>query len=90
MYKIEFTKEAEKSLKKYKKSNKAAWKKAVKLLIEITHHPREGTGHPKPLVGGDSITCSRHLTKGIRIVYDIYDTEVVVLVISMERHYGEK
>ncbi len=90
MYKIEFCKEANKSLKEYKKSNKIAWRKLVKVLEEITEHPREGIGHPEPLVGGNSVTYSRHLTKGIRIVYDIYDDEVVVLIISMERHYGQK
>ena len=53
-------------------------------------HPRTGTGHPEPLVGSNDVTYSRRITKKDRLVYDIYDNIVTVLVISAEGHYRDK
>ena len=53
-------------------------------------HPRTGTGHPEPLKGGGDITYSRRISGQHRIVYDIYDVRITVLVISVEGHYGDK
>lgn len=90
MYQIEFTKEAEKSIKKYKKSNVLIYNKLVLLLEELMDHPRTGTGHPEPLKSGDSITYSRRLSGKDRLIYDIYDDKVIVLVLSVEGHYNDK
>ena len=54
MYHIEFSKNVEKTVRKWKKSN------------------------------------SRHLTANDRIVYDVYDDIVNVLVIEIEGHYDDK
>ena len=56
----------------------------------IEKHPRSGTGHPEALKGGQGITYSRHLTAHDRIIYDIYETTVTVLVITLEGHYNDK
>jgi toxin YoeB len=53
-------------------------------------HPRTGLGHPEPLVGGDGITYSRRITAQHRIIYDILDDVVVVLVTALEGHYNDK
>ncbi len=53
-------------------------------------NPRFGIGHPEPLVGGGDVTWSRHITKQDRIIYDIYDDRVEVLVIELEGHYDDK
>ena len=90
LYKIEFTPIAIKTVSKYKKSNPVQYKKLVKLLNELMEHPRVGTGHPEPLKSGDSITYSRRISKNDRLIYDIYEETVTVLVLTVEGHYGDK
>ena len=90
MYTIEYSKSAEKTLKKWKKSNPQLFKKATKILFDIMEHPRTGLGHPEPLVGGKDITYSRHITAHDRIIYDIYEETISVLVIQVEEHYDDK
>ena len=90
MYAVEFSKAAGKTLKKWKKSNPVLFKKASAILMDIMEHPRTGLGHPEPLVGGKDITYSRHITAYDRIIYDIYDEHVYVLVIQLEEHYDDK
>ena len=90
MYTIEYSKSAEKTLKKWKKSNPQLFKKATKILFDIMEHPRTGLGHPEPLVGGKDITYSRHITAHDRIIYDIYEETISVLVIQVEEHYEDK
>jgi len=89
-YQLTFTKDAAKTLKKYKKSNPSVFKKAASLLDEIAEHPRTGTGHPEPLVKGSDTRYSRHLTANIRIIYDIHDNTISVNIISMNSHYNDK
>ncbi len=90
IYAVEFSKAAGKTLKKWKKSNPVLFKKASAILMDIMEHPRTGLGHPEPLVGGKDITYSRHITAHDRIIYDIYDEHVYVLVIQLEEHYDDK
>ena len=37
-----------------------------------------------------SYLCPRHITAGDRIIYDIYDDRVSVLIIQAEEHYNDK
>lgn len=90
MYTIEYSKAAKRTLKKWKKSNPQLFKKATKILFDIMEHPRTGLGHPEPLVGGKDITYSRHITAHDRIIYDIYEETISVLVIQVEEHYDDK
>jgi len=90
MYSIEFSKTARKELVEYKKSNPMAFKKIAKMLAEMQIHPREGTGHPEPLLKGNDITYSRHITKKDRLIYDIYDDVIKVLVLTTKGHYQDK
>ena len=89
-YTIEFTQIAIKTISKYKKSNPLQYKKLVKLLDEMMEHPRTVTGHPEPLKSGDSITYSRRISKNDRLIYDIYEEKVTVLVLTVEGHYDDK
>ena len=57
---------------------------------EVYEHPRTGTGQPEPLKGNRAGQWSRHITKKHRLVYEIRDTEVIVLVLSTYGHYDEK
>ena len=45
---------------------------------------------PEALKGGNDVTYSRHITAHDRIIYDIYDNTLVVLVIDTEGHYSDK
>ena len=90
MYRVEFAEGLEKVLKKYKKSNPTAFAKLIKLIPELEAHPRTGTAHPEPLVNGNNVTYSRRLTAHDRIIYDIYDDVVRVLVLAIEGHYRDK
>ncbi len=89
-YRIQFSEEAQRVIKKWKKSNPRSFKKLYSLLPELEAHPRTGTGHPEPLKGCSGITYSRRLSGQDRIIYDIYDDVVTVLVISVEGHYDDK
>lgn len=72
------------------KSNPNLFKKATKFLFDIMQHPRTGLGHPEALVGGNDVTYSRRITADDRIIYDIYDDRVTVLIIQAEQHYNDK
>ncbi len=90
IYKVNFTPEAKKVLVKIKKSNPKLWKKVEKVLHELVENPKVGTGHPEPLKGGRSITYSRRLSAHDRIIYDVYDNNLIVLVLQLEGHYNDK
>lgn len=90
IYAVEYSKQAEKTLKKWKKSNPALFKKATAILMDIMQHPRTGVGHPEALIGGGDVTYSRHITAQDRIIYDIYDDQATILVIQAEEHYNDK
>ena len=90
MYEVKVSTEADKVLRKWKKSNPQLWKKYQKIYYELLDHPRTGLGHPEALKGGSDITYSRHITAHDRIIYDIYDNVLVVLVVEVEGHYNDK
>ena len=90
MYEVDYTKSAKKTLSKWKKSNPRLFNKATELLDDIQAHPRTGLGHPEPMVAGKDITYSRHITAKDRIIYDIYDDQIMVLIVQAEEHYNDK
>ena len=89
-YIITFAEEAKEGLAKLKRSEPASYKKAVKLLNEIALHPTTGTGHPEPLKGDRVGQWSRQITKKHRLVYEIHETEVLVIVLTAYGHYNDK
>lgn len=90
IYKIRFTPTAEKVTRKWKKSNPNQYSKLVKVIQDIALHPREGIVKPEALVSGNGIQWSRHITAHDRIIYDIYEDVVTVLVIQVGGHYNDK
>ena len=89
-YIIDISDHADKIIRKWKKSNPQLFKKYPRISHELADHPRTGTGHPEPLRGGNDITYSRRLSAHDRIIYDIHDETVTVLVIDVEGHYDDK
>ena len=72
------------------KSEPKAFAKAQRFLEEMKVHPKTGTGHPEPLRGDRSGQWSRQITKKHRMVYEIHETEVIVLVLAAYGHYDDK
>ena len=89
-YELDFSARAEDGLAKLKKSESAAYKKAIKLLAELQEHPTTGTGKPEQLKHYAEPTWSRRISDKHRLVYRIYDEVVVVFVISAYGHYEDK
>lgn len=90
MYRIETTRRVDKVAAKWKKSNPTLFRKYGQILHDIAEHPATGIGHPEALIGGKSITYARHITAHDRIIYDVYEEEIRVLVIELEGHYNDK
>ena len=90
MYEIEYRDQALLDIAKLKKDEPAAYKKVVSFIEELKEHPKTGTGHPEPLKGKPEGRWSRQISKKHRLVYSIYETEVVVLVIAAYGHYDDK
>ena len=90
MYRIDFTENANKGLAKLVKSEPKAYKKVLSFVEELKEHPTTGTGHPEPLKGKPENRWSREITRKHRLVYRIFETEVVVEVISTYGHYDDK
>ncbi len=89
MYTINYTQRAQSDLIKLKRNEPSSFKKLIKLLNELAEHPRTGTGRPEQLEGDRSGQWSRRITEKHRLVYEIHDTEVVVLVLTSYGHYDE-
>ena len=89
-YEIRYTPEANIGLAKLEKSEPKAFQKALRFIEELKVHPKTGTGHPEPLKGNRNGQWSREITKRHRLIYEIYDTEVVVLVLTAYGHYNDK
>ena len=89
-YKVEVSKDADKVIRKWRKSNPQLFNKYRSIFHELVDHPKTGTGHPEPMKGGNGITYSRRVTAHDRIVYDIYEDVITVLIIEVEGHYSDK
>ena len=81
---------AEKDLKRLLENEPKTYAKALSLIGELYEHPRTGTGKPEPLSGDRSGQWSRRISKKHRLVYEIKDEEVIVLVLTAYGHYSDK
>lgn len=89
-YNVIVKEKAQLDLKKLLRSEPNAYRKALRLIGELYDHPRTGTGKPEPLPGDRAGQWSRRITQRHRLVYEIHDTEVVVLVLTAYGHYEDK
>ncbi len=89
-YKIVNTPRADEDMVKLAKSEPKAFAKAQSLIEELKEHPRTGTGHPEQLSGDRAGQWSRRITQKHRLVYEINDNEVIVLVLTSYGHYDDK
>jgi len=90
-YSIEISKEAVAHLLKIKKSGKKAdISKIEKIFSELEIHPTIGIGKPEKLKYKSENVWSRQINKKDRLIYEIIDHEVVVIIISALGHYSDK
>ena len=81
MYSVTYSDDALRSIAMYK---------MMRLFCELHEHPRTGTGKPEALKWLEGDVYSRAVNKKDRLVYEIYDDEVSVYVVSVEGHYSDK
>ena len=85
---LKFTPDAKKDLEWWKQHGDAASKRKIQqLLTEMEEHPRTGTGKPELLSGDLSGVWSRRINQEHRVLYEIHDKVLLVLVLSMKYHY---
>lgn len=89
-YKVDIKAKAQTDLRQLLRSEPKAYKKAMKLIGELYEHPKTGTGHPEQLKGEPHDRWSRHITVRHRLVYEIHDMEVIVIVLAAYGHYDDK
>ena len=90
IYKVTPTSEAEADFVRLAKSEPKVYAKAVRFTEELKVHPKTGLGHPEPLKGKPEGRWSREITKKHRMVYRIFEEEVLVLVLRSYGHYDDK
>lgn len=90
MYVIEFTENARQDIILLQRYAPQAVKKVFKLIEELREHPRSGTGQVEQLKHFKNETWSRRITREHRLVYEIHDEQILVLVISSYGHYDNK
>jgi toxin YoeB len=90
MYTVVFTLQAIEDLKGLKKSEPLAFRKAQKLITELSNHPKDGTGKPELKKYGLAGCYSRRISQKHRLVYRIDDDKLIVLVLTSAGHYNDK
>ena len=90
-YSITITLEANQDILNLRKSgDKMALKKLDILLNELREHPKTGTGKPEMLRNRLSGLWSRRITDKHRLIYEINDEMVHVIILNTYGHYSDK
>jgi toxin YoeB len=90
-YKLIFSPEAKEDLLEHAKAgNKSNLKKISLLFHELEEHPKTGSGKPKLLKYGQAGIWSRRIDQKHRLLYQINEDIVTVIVIAAKEHYYDK
>lgn len=90
-YTIEYKRQFIEDILIFKKAGqKSILIKINSLIDEIQKHPTTGTGKPEALKGDRKGQWSRRITGTHRLVYEIYEEIITVMMISAHGHYGDK
>ena len=89
-YEVLVKEQAQRDLKRLSENEPKAYQKALRLIAELYETPTTGTGHPEPLKGDRSGQWSRRISSKHRLVYEIQEMQVVVLVLTAYGHYDDK
>ncbi len=90
IYELDFTEQAMEDISVLKKSEPQAYKKLERILTELQEHPTTGTGKPEKLKYNYSGKWSRHIFDKHRLIYEIHEDTVTVVVFSTSGHYTDK
>jgi len=90
-YKIHYREQFIEDVQAHKKTGKRSILTKIESLInELREHPTTGTGSPEALKGDRKGQWSRRITQKHRLIYEIYDESVIVVLISAFGHYDDK
>ncbi len=90
-YSIRVEKAAAKDLKKlYKSGSKADISRVEQIFQELEEHPLTGIGKPEALKHDLGGLWSRRINIKDRLIYEITDKEILVIVLSVKGHYFDK
>ncbi|MEX2380162.1 MAG: Txe/YoeB family addiction module toxin [Vicingaceae bacterium] len=85
---VSYTPDALKDRDFWKKSgNRSILKKITALVEAIEDNPFEGIGKPEQLKHELSSYWSRRINKEHRIVYEVFEEENKILILSLKGHY---
>ena len=90
MYNIDFTTEAREGLARLERNEPKVFAKVIRFIEDLKVHPKTGLGHPEPLKGKPEGRWSREITKKHRMVYRVFEEDVLVLVLRSYGHYEDK
>jgi toxin YoeB len=90
-YILEYTEQFIEDVETHKKAGqKSILSKINSLIDEIQHHPTTGTGKPEALRGDRKGQWSRRITGEHRLIYEIHEDIITIVMISAAGHYGDK
>lgn len=90
-YKLRLTPYAIKDIQLHKKSgDKKLLQKIAVLLEELREHPKTGTGQPEKLKYDLEGYYSRRINRKHRLVYEILEEVVTVIILNAFNHYDDK
>ena len=90
-YTIQYESQFIEDIQAYKKTGQKSIVTKINTLInELRKHPSLGTGRPEALIGDRKGQWSRKLTAKHRLIYEINEDIVTVILISARGHYGDK
>lgn len=81
----------QKTFKSIKKTGqKSILIKIDTLINELRKHPMTGTGNPEALKGNLKGLWSRRITQKHRLIYEIREDHVKVILLTAQGHYKDK
>lgn len=91
-YSFDYSSEYPLHITMHKKSGqKKNLNKIATFITEIAIHPKMRTGHPEPLKGYECRNVySRRIDKKHRLIYEIFEEEKRIELLSAWGHYNDK
>lgn len=90
LYEVKIAKKADSDIRRIIKSgDKASIKRIEHMLKELELHPATGIGNPEQLKYELLGYWSRRINKKDRLIYQIFDKEVIVVIVSAWGHYED-
>jgi toxin YoeB len=90
-YEIEYTEQFIADVDAHKKAGQTSiLTKLDALISELREHPTSGTGNPEALKGSRKGQWSRRITQKHRLIYEIHENIITVILLTARGHYDNK